>query len=125
MKQTSSLSATRICKNKLRQHVNRSRQKKRTNEQLKMVTRMPPRLKKLGYANAVVGPLVALVNIVIIGKSLSRLAGLGASKGIIVPLVFIVLVFCVLGAILFIGGIGLIKGRRWGRIWSLGFAFGS
>ena len=90
-----------------------------------MVTRMPPRLKKLGYANAVVGPLVALVNIVIIGKSLSRLAGLGASKGIIVPLVFIVLVFCVLGAILFIGGIGLIKERRWGRTWSLVFAFGS
>jgi hypothetical protein len=86
---------------------------------------MPPRLKKLGYANVVVGPLVALVNLFIIGKSLSRLVGLGASNGIIVPLVFIAVVFCVLGAILFFGGIGLIKERRWGRIWSLVFAFGS
>jgi hypothetical protein len=86
---------------------------------------MPPRLKKLGYANMVVGPLVALVNLFIIGKSLSRLVGFGASKGVIVPLVFIAVVFCVLGAILFVGGIGLIKERRWGRIWSLVFAFGS
>jgi len=86
---------------------------------------MPPRLKKLGYANVVVGPLVALVNLFIIGKSISRLAGLGASNGIIIPLVFIGAVFCVLGAILFFGGIGLIKERRWGRICSLVFAFGS
>src|ERR1041385_9388803 len=86
---------------------------------------MPPRLKKLGYANVVVGPLVALVNLFIIGKSISRLVGLGASKGIIIPLVFIAVVFCVLGAILFFGGIGLIKEKRWGRIWSLVFAFGS
>jgi len=86
---------------------------------------MPPRLKKLGYANVVVGPLVALVNAFIIGKSLSRLVGLGASKGIIIPLAFIAMVFCVLGAILFLGGIGLIKEKRWGRIWSLVFAFGS
>jgi len=86
---------------------------------------MPPRLKKLGYANVVVGPLVALVNLFIIGKSLSRLVGFGASKGVIVPLAFIAVVFCVLGVILFVGGIGLIKERRWGRIWSLIFAFGS
>lgn len=86
---------------------------------------MPPRLKKLGYANAVVGPLIALVNVFIVGKSLSRLAGLQASSGIIVPLGVIGIVFCVLGAILFCGGVGLIKERRWGRTWSLVFAFGS
>lgn len=86
---------------------------------------MPPRLKKLGYANVAVGPLVALVNLFIIGKSVSRLVGLGASNGIIIPLAFIAIVFCVLGAILFFGGIGLIKEKRWGRIWSLVFAFGS
>ncbi|HSV64262.1 MAG TPA: DUF4190 domain-containing protein [Chthoniobacterales bacterium] len=86
---------------------------------------MPPRLKKVGYANVVVGPLVALINLFIIGKSLSRLVGLGASKGIIVPLVFIAVVFCVLGIVLFLGGIGLIKEKRWGRTWSLVFAFGS
>ncbi|MFN2622144.1 MAG: DUF4190 domain-containing protein [Chthoniobacterales bacterium] len=71
------------------------------------------------------GPLVALVNLFIIGKSVSRLVGLGASKGIILPLVFIAVVFCVLGIILFLGGIGLIKERRWGRTWSLVFAFAS
>jgi len=86
---------------------------------------MPPRLKKLGYANVAVGPLVALVNLFIIGKSISRLVGLGALKGIVIPLAFIAIVFCVLGAILFFGGIGLIKEKRWGRIWSLIFAFGS
>jgi len=86
---------------------------------------MPARLRKLGYANLVVGPLVALVNILIVGKSISRLVNLGASNGIIIPLAFITLVFCVLGAVLFFGGMGLIKERRWGRTWSLVFAFGS
>jgi hypothetical protein len=86
---------------------------------------MPPRLKKLGYANVVVGPLVALINVVIIGKSVSRLASLGASGGTVVPLVCIAIVFCGLGAILFMGGIGLVKEKRWGRTWSLVFAFGS
>jgi hypothetical protein len=79
----------------------------------------------LGYANIVVGPLVAFVNLFVLGKSLSRLAGLGASKGIIIPLVLIAIVFCLLGAVLVLGGIGLIKERRWGRTWSLVFAFGS
>ena len=86
---------------------------------------MPPRLKKLGYANVVVGPLVALVNLIILGESIARLARLGASNGILIPLVFIGTVFCLLGAILLLGGVGLIKERRWGRIWSLVFAFGS
>lgn len=86
---------------------------------------MPSRLRKLGYANVVVGPLVGLVNIFIIGKSISRLVSFGASKGILIPLAFIAFVFCVLGAVLFLGGIGLIKERRWGRTWSLVFAFGS
>ena len=86
---------------------------------------MPTRLKKVGYANVVVGPLVALVNVIILGRSIARLAGFGASNGIVVPLIFIGVIFCVLGAILFLGGVGLIKERRWGRIWSLVFAFGS
>src|SRR4051812_125312 len=86
---------------------------------------MPSRLKKLGYANLVLGPLVALVNLFIIGKSISRLASLGASGGVLVPLGLIIAVFCLLGAVLFLGGIGLLKERRWGRTWSLVFAFGS
>jgi hypothetical protein len=86
---------------------------------------MPPRLKKIGYANVVVGPLVALVNLIILGKSIARLAGLRASNGILIPLILIGVVFCVLGAILFLGGVGLIKERRWGRILSLVFGFGS
>src|SRR4051812_40760029 len=87
--------------------------------------RMPSRLRMLGYANLAVGPFVALVNILLIGKSISRLVSLGASNGIVLPLVFIAVVFCALGAVLFFGGIGLIKERRWGRTWSLVFAFGS
>ena len=86
---------------------------------------MPSRLKKLAYANLVLGPLVALVNLFIIGKSISRLAGLGASNGVLVPLGLIIVVFCLLGAVLFAGGIGLLKERRWGRTCSLVFAFGS
>ena len=86
---------------------------------------MPPRLKKLAYANVVVGPLVAIVNLVVIGRSISRLARLGASNGILIPLGCIALLFSLLGALLCLGGVGLLKERRWGRTWSLVFAFGS
>jgi hypothetical protein len=86
---------------------------------------MPSRLTKLAYANVVVGPLVALINLVVIGKSVSRLANLGASNGVLVPLGLIIVVFCLLGAVLFVGGVGLLKERRWGRTCSLVFAFGS
>jgi hypothetical protein len=86
---------------------------------------MPSRLKKLAYANLALGPLVALVNLFIIGKSISRLAALGASNGVLVPLVLIGVLFCLLGAVLFLGGVGLLKERRWGRTCSLVFAFGS
>lgn len=86
---------------------------------------MPSRLKKLAYANVVLGPLVALINLVIVGKSILRLAGLGASNDVLVPLGLIIVLFCLLGAVLFVGGVGLFKERRWGRTWSLVFAFGS
>jgi Domain of unknown function (DUF4190) len=86
---------------------------------------MPSRLKKLAYANVVLGPLVALINLVIIGKSISRLASLGASKEVLAPLGLISVLFCLLGAVLLLGGVGLLKERRWGRTWSLVFAFGS
>jgi hypothetical protein len=86
---------------------------------------MPSRLKKLAYANLVLGPLVALINLFIIGKSISRLADLGASNGVLVPLVLMIVVFCLLGGVLFLGGVGLLKERRWGRTCSLVFAFGS
>jgi hypothetical protein len=86
---------------------------------------MPSRLEKLAYANVILGPLVALINLVLIGKSISRLAGLGASNGVLVPLGLMVVLFCLLGAALFVGGVGLLKERRWGRTWSLVFAFGS
>jgi hypothetical protein len=86
---------------------------------------MPSRLKKLAYANLALGPLVALINLFIIGKSISRLADLGASNGVLVPLGLIIVVFCLLGGVLFLGGVGLLKERRWGRTCSLVFAFGS
>jgi len=86
---------------------------------------MPPRLRKLAYVNVVLGPLVALVNLIIIGKTISRLASLGASNGVLVPLGLIIVLFCLLGAALFMGGVGLLKEQRWGRTWSLVFAFGS
>jgi hypothetical protein len=86
---------------------------------------MPSRLKNLAYANVVLGPLLALINLVVVGKSISRLASLGASNSVLVPLGLIIVVFCVLGAVLFLGGVGLLKERRWGRTCSLIFAFGS
>lgn len=86
---------------------------------------MPRRLRTLAYANLVLGPLVALVNAFIIGRSIWRLASLGASNGVLVPLGLIIAVFCLLGGVLFLGGVGLLKERRWGRTWSLVFAFGS
>jgi hypothetical protein len=86
---------------------------------------MPSRLKKLAYANVVLGPLVALINLVVIGKSIARLAKLGAPNGVLVPLGLILVLFCLLGVVLFLGGVGLLKERRWGRTCSLVFAFGS
>jgi hypothetical protein len=86
---------------------------------------MPSRLKTLAYANLVLGPLVALVNLIIIGKTISRLANLGASNGVLVPFGLIIVLFCLLGTALFVGGVGLLKERRWGRTCSLVFAFGS
>jgi hypothetical protein len=86
---------------------------------------MPSRLKKLAYANLALGPLIALVNLIIIGKTISRLANLGASNGVLVPFGLIIALFCLLGAALFLGGVGLLKERRWGRTCSLVFAFGS
>jgi Domain of unknown function (DUF4190) len=86
---------------------------------------VPSRLKKLAYLNLVLGPLVALINAIIIGRSVLRLANLGASNGVLVPLGLIIAVFCLLGGVLFLGGVGLLKERRWGRTWSLVFAFGS
>jgi hypothetical protein len=86
---------------------------------------MPSRLKKLAYANLVLGPLVAIVNLFIIGKTISRLASLGASNGVLIPLGLIIVVFCLLGEMLFVGGVGLLKERHWGRTCSLVFAFGS
>jgi hypothetical protein len=86
---------------------------------------MPSRLKKLAFANLILGPLVALVNLFVTGKSISRLANLGASSDVLAPLWGIIVLFCLLGAVLFVGGVGLLKERRWGRICSLVFAFGS
>ena len=86
---------------------------------------MPSQLKKLAYVNIVLGPLVALLNLVVIGKSISRLANLGASNGVLFPLGLIIVLFCLLGAVLFLGGVGLLKEQRWGRTCSLVFAFGS
>lgn len=86
---------------------------------------MPSRLKKLAYANLVLGPLIALVNLIIISKTISRLANLGASNGVLVPFGLIIALFCLLGTALFLGGVGLLKERRWGRTCSLVFAFGS
>jgi hypothetical protein len=86
---------------------------------------MPSRLKKLAYVNLVLGPLVALVNLVVIGKSIARLANLGASNSVLIPLGLILVLFCLLGTVLFLGGVGLLKERRWGRTCSLVFAFGS
>ena len=86
---------------------------------------MPSRLKKLAYANLVLGPLIAFVNLIIIGKTISRLANLGASNSVLVPFALIIALFCLLGAVLFLGGVGLLKERRWGRTCSLVFALGS
>jgi hypothetical protein len=66
-----------------------------------------------------------VINLVVIGKSISRLASLGADNSVLLPLGLIAMVFCLLGATLFLGGFGLLKERRWGRTCSLVFAFGS
>lgn len=90
--------------------------------QLSVMTGRPPlpgQLKVAGVANLVVGPLLALVNLILIGRSISELERQNAPDGLSVFFEINIVMFCVLGTFLVIGGIGLLCNRRWGRILSL------
>lgn len=80
---------------------------------------LPGQLKVVGYGNLVVGPLLAIVNLVVVSASISELERRNAPEGISTFFEINIAIFCVLGTLLVIGGVGLIRNRRWGRIWSL------
>ncbi|MEP6708071.1 MAG: DUF4190 domain-containing protein, partial [Pyrinomonadaceae bacterium] len=80
---------------------------------------LPGQLRVVGYGNLVVGPLLAIVNLFVVGASISELERRNAPEGLSTFFEINIVIFCVLGALLVIGGVGLIRNRRWGRIWSL------
>ena len=68
---------------------------------------MPSRLKKLAYANVALGPLVALINLVVIGQSISQgaiggkgfaIAGVTISGLILLLMIGVVILLIATGA---------------------------
>lgn len=80
---------------------------------------LPTTLKVVAYGNLIVGPLLALVNLIVVGHSISLLEARNAPEGLSVFFEINIVIFCVLGTLLLIGGIGLLRNRKWGRNWSL------
>lgn len=84
-------------------------------------TSMPPlpaQLKAVGYGNLIVGPLLAIVNLLVVGQSISRLERMNAPPAVSTGLEINIGIFFVLAVLFVIGGIGLLLNRKWGRIWS-------
>ncbi len=80
---------------------------------------LPGQLKAVGYLNLVVGPLLAIVNVVVVGHSITLLEERNAPEGLSTFFEINIAIFIVLGLLLVIGGVGLLLNRKWGRIWSL------
>ena len=80
---------------------------------------LPRSLKVAGYASLVIGPLLAIVNLIFVGRSISRLEERNAPAGLTRGFEINIGIFCVVGTLLLIGGIGLLRNRKWGRVWSL------
>jgi hypothetical protein len=80
---------------------------------------LPGLLKAAGIGNLVIGPLLAIANLIIVGLSISELERQHAPDGLSVFLKINIGIFCVLGLLLVIGGIGLLCNQKWGRILSL------
>jgi hypothetical protein len=80
---------------------------------------LPKSLKALGYANLVIGPALAIVNLIVVGRSISLLEEQNAPEGLSAFFEINIAIFCVVGTLLVIGGIGLLRNRKWGRIWSV------
>jgi hypothetical protein len=79
---------------------------------------LPQLLKALGFGNLVVGPLLALVNLLVVGQSISRLERMNAPPEVSTSLEINIGIFFLLATLFVIGGIGLLRNRKWGRIWS-------
>lgn len=80
---------------------------------------LPVALKVVGYGSVVFGPLLAIVNLIVVGNSISALEARNAPDGLSTFLVVNIAIFCLLAVLLVIGGIGLIRRNRWGRNWSI------
>ena len=78
----------------------------------------PSALKVVGYGNVAFGPLLALVNLIVVGRSISVLEARNAPEGLNIFFEINIAIFCVVGTLLLIGGVGLLRNRNWGRIWS-------
>ena len=79
----------------------------------------PGQVKFVGFANLVVGPLLAALNIILVGRSISELTRINGPEDLKIFFEINIGMFCVLGLFLIIGGIGLLLNQKWGRIFSL------
>jgi hypothetical protein len=80
---------------------------------------MPKQLKAIGYLNIVIGPLLAIVNLIVVGNSIAEMKTQNAPEGLSTFLEINIAIYFVVGALLVAGGVGLLLNRKWGRIWSL------
>lgn len=80
---------------------------------------LPAQLKAVGYGNLIVGPVLAIVNLLVVGQSISRLERMNAPPAVATSLEINIAIFFVLAILFVIGGTGLLLNRKWGRIWSV------
>ena len=80
---------------------------------------MPKSLKAIGYANIVVGPLLAIINLIVVGNSIAEMKAQNAPEGLSTFLEINIAIYFVVGTLLVTGGLGLLLNRKWGRTWSL------
>jgi hypothetical protein len=87
---------------------------------------MPGHLKAIGYGNLVAGPLLAIINLIVVAGSISELRAAGEPEALSVGLEINVALFVLFGLLLAVSGAGLLRQRKWGRTLSLisaGFSF--
>ncbi|HEY6046285.1 MAG TPA: hypothetical protein VIU65_06750, partial [Pyrinomonadaceae bacterium] len=80
---------------------------------------MPAQVKAVAYGNLIVGPLLAILNLAVVGNSISELNRSNAPEGLSTFFYLNILIYLVVGATFLVGGIGLLRNQKWGRVVSL------
>ena len=80
---------------------------------------LPAQVKAVAYGNLIVGPLLAILNAIVVGHSISELNARNAPEGLSTFFYLNILIYLVVGTLFLVGGIGLLRNQKWGRVVSL------